>query len=140
MRTRELASIIVAIWPVPDGHRSGFTGESRAPVARRAVQLLDLIGAGILAAGTTLYPRSKKYNNQVATVLADGRLEVDGKSYGSPSNAAAAMVGHAMNGWWFFLVDQSARRSLSALRRDYINAVLVDTDDDESDDNDDDEL
>jgi hypothetical protein len=41
---------------------------------------------------------------------------------------------------WFFLVDQASRRSLRAVRRDYVDAMAVDVEDDEpGDEGDDDE-
>jgi hypothetical protein len=87
-----------------------------------------------------LFPRKKKFGDKVATLLADGQVEVDGITYDSPSPAASAIVGHQMNGWWFFLVDQASRRSLRMVRRDYIDSMSVDAEDDEADDDDDDEV
>jgi hypothetical protein len=53
--------------------------------------------------------------------------------FSSPSQAASHIVGHAMNGWWFFLIDQASRTSLRTVRRDYVNAMAVDAEDDEPD-------
>jgi hypothetical protein len=97
------------------------------------VDLSDLIAGGVLEAGMTLFPRRKKYNNRVATLLPDGRLEVDGAAYSSPSEAASAISGKRTNGWAFFLTDQVSRRSLRTVRRDYVNAMAVDVEDDEPD-------
>jgi hypothetical protein len=55
------------------------------------------------------------------------------------SDAATAIVGKHMNGWWFFLTDQASRHSLQRVRRDYVSAMAVDVDDDEPDDDDDEE-
>ena len=60
----------------------------------------------------SLFPRRKKYSDQVATLLPDGQVEVDGVAYSSPSDAASAIAGKRTNGWWFFLTDQASRRSL----------------------------
>jgi hypothetical protein len=87
----------------------------------------------------SLFPRRKKYNHKIATLLADGKIEVDGSSFGRPSDAAAAITGKRTNGWWFFVVDQTSELSLRALRRDYIDAMAMDADDDDQDEDDEDE-
>lgn len=136
-RTKELVDIIIEIWPVPPNHRSGFSHDK--PRKRKKVQLSDLINGGALTPGMSLFPRRKKFSDKVVTLLSDGQVEVDGVSYVSPSPAASKIVGKPMNGWWFFLTDQSTRRSLRNVRRDYVDAMAVDAEDDEPDDEDDDE-
>jgi len=136
-RTQEMGDIIIRIWPVPANHRSGFRPEK--PRARKKVQLSDLINAGALAPGMQLFPRRKKFSDRVATLLPEGQVEVEGVAYSGPSEAATAMAGKRTNGWWFFLADQAARRSLRTVRREYVDAMAVDAEDDESDDDDGDE-
>ena len=131
-RTDELAQRILDIWRVPEGHSSSFAHEKvRAP--RRKVGLADLIGAGLLAPGMSLFPRRKKHADKVATLLADGQLEINGVVFPKPSPAASAVTGTATNGWWFFLVDQAARRSLRDVWRDYMNSLPTDVEDEEAD-------
>jgi hypothetical protein len=132
-RTSELASIIVNIWPVPPGYTSTFTHE-KAPARRHKVTLPDLLSAGLLTAGMPLFTRRKKYASRVTTLLPDGRVELDGTTYSSPSDAAAAITGHSTSGWWFFLVDQATKRSLRAVRRDYVEGLAVDAEDEDVDD------
>jgi hypothetical protein len=129
VRTRDLAEVIIQIWPVPLNHRSGFSQDR--PRLRRTVQLSDLVSGGVLEPGMPLFPRRQKHSGRVATLLADGQLEVDGVAYSSPSTAASAITGQPTAGWWFFLVDQASRRSLRTVRRDYVNAMAVDVEDDE---------
>jgi hypothetical protein len=136
-RTEELIQSIIEIWPVPQGHKSGFGGG--VITRRKKVKLVDLINAGVLTPGMSLYPRKKKFSDQVATLLSDGRVELDGVLYESVSPAASKIVGHQMNGWWFFLVEQEPRRSLRMVRREYLDARAVDAEDDDGDDDDDDE-
>jgi len=136
-RTQEVIEAIIEIWPVPLGHRSGFGGKKAN--RRKKIKLADLINAGALISGMPLFPRKKKFDDKVATLLSDGQVEVDGVTYDSPSPAASAIVGHQVNGWWFFLVDQTSRRSLRIVRRDYIDSMSVDAEDDELDEDDDDE-
>jgi hypothetical protein len=138
LRTKELTEAIIQIWPVPAGHKSGFSPDRR-PRLRKKVHLSDLINAGVLTPGMMLFPARKKYSNRVATLLADGQVEVDGTAYGSPSDAATAVVGKRTGGWWFFLTDQTSRTSLRKIRRDYVNAMAVDDEDDEPDDDEDEE-
>jgi hypothetical protein len=138
-RTQGLADVIIQIWPVPPNHRSGFSPD-KSPRFRKKVRLSDLINGGALEPGMSLFPRRKKFSDRVATLLPDGQVEVDGVAFASPSDAARAIVGHQTNGWAFFLTDQASRRSLRAVRRDYVSAMAVDLDDDDSvDEGDDDE-
>ncbi len=65
------------------------------------ISMADLIGAGLLAAGTrlvsvnTVWPAS-------AVVAVSGAIEMEGKGYPTPSAAAAAVKGTGqVNGWGF---------------------------------------
>ncbi|MHB0789649.1 GmrSD restriction endonuclease domain-containing protein [Bradyrhizobium sp. 5.13L] len=137
-RSQEMARWIAEIWAVPANHRSGFAVARRRP--GRKVELLDLINAGHLQPGMILVPRRKKFSHRVATLLADGRVDVDGQPFENATEAATAICGKKTGGWWLFLTDPASRRSLRAVRRDYIEAMAVDSDDDEQgDDEDDDE-
>jgi len=131
-----MAETIVSIWPVPAGHTSEF-GRTASPAPKPYVSLFDLIGAGLLDPGTTLYPRRPEFAHRTATVLADGRLDVDGKVYDWPSGAARAITGKNVNGWWFFLVDPDSTRSLSSLLPEYADQTSADIEeavvDDEND-------
>jgi hypothetical protein len=136
-RTKELAEVIIRIWPVPKGHKSHVSRERVPP--RQRVGLLDLINAGMLEPGAPLYRRRKKSPEQVGTVVADGRIDIDGTLFRTPSDAASTITGHATNGWWFFLVEPASRRSLRMVQRDYIEKLAVDSDDDDGEDEDDEE-
>jgi hypothetical protein len=78
--------------------------------------------------------RSKKHPGVIATLLGDGRIEVDGTLFSSPSDAAKAITGNPTSGWWFFLVERAPRRSLKDIRSEYVESLSVDADEDESDD------
>lgn len=131
-RTELLIEQILEIWPVPAGHVSGFSHQS--PRRRRRVQLSDLISAGLLEPGTVLHPRRKKFRGRIGILLGDGRVEIDGVAYGSPSDAARSIRGGAANGWWFFLVDPATKRSLMDVRSEYLEALDADDVDDDGDD------
>lgn len=137
-RNQELVRLVAEIWPVPLNHRSGF-GATRQRSARK-VELTDLINAGLLQPGMPLIPKRKKFSHRVATLLADGRVEVDGEAFASEREAATAIYGKKTGGWWFFLTDPTSGRTLRAIRREYIEAMAVDSEeDDQDDDGDDDE-
>ncbi len=125
--------VILQIWPVPAGHRSQFHEEK--PKLRQKVHLADLIYAGLLEPGMPLVPRPKKHAHRVATLLPDGQIDLDGKTFEKPARAAAAITGKATKGMWFFLVDPASRRSLSAVRRQYAEALSVDFEEENGDDN-----
>jgi hypothetical protein len=134
-RTDELAGAIVQIWRVPDNHRTEFAHE-RVVRHSKSVGLADLIGAGLLQPGMSLYPKRRKHAGHVATLLADGTIDVNGISYSRPTEAATAIAGKRTGGWWFFVVDPESGRSLRTIRRDYVKAMAVDVDDADADDDD----
>jgi hypothetical protein len=137
-RTRELIEIVLKIWPVPEGHQSGFGRE--APRMRRKLHLSDLINGRALKPGALLHPRRAKFRDHVGTLLGDGSIELDGATFQSPSDAARSLTGLATNGWWFFFVDPASRRSLRDVRSEYLDAISAEVDDDdEGDDDSDDE-
>jgi hypothetical protein len=100
--------------------------------------LADLLAAGLIEPGATVYARRKAMSDRSATVLPDGRLDVDGQSFDTPSGAAHSISGKSENGWWFFLLSPGSRRSLSTLFQEYVDQTSVDVEDDEVDDEDDD--
>jgi len=67
-------------------------------------------------------------------LLPDGRLDVTGAVYASPSEAARSITGKPTNGWWFFLIDQQSRRSLKDVRIEYLESIAADVEEDDSDD------
>ncbi|HLH91597.1 MAG TPA: DUF262 domain-containing protein [Xanthobacteraceae bacterium] len=138
VRTGQLCRIILQIWPVPKGHRSGFA--SKGPRISKEVELSDLIASGALSPGASLFPKRKKHSARVAILLPDGRLEVEGTAFLRPTEAASFIVGKRTNGWSFFLVDQESKKSLRDLRREYIAGLAADAEYDEAeDDSDEDE-
>ena len=82
-----------------------------------------------------LTPRRKKFRDEVAVLLSDGRIEWNGQFFASPSNAGKAITGlKAVNGWYFFLVDTDKKRSLKDVRIEYLESISADPDDDNDDD------
>jgi hypothetical protein len=104
------------------------------PIVAKTIRLrdlADLISAGLLQAGMSLFPRRKKLAHRVGTLLSGGSVNVDGSIFATPSGAAASITGRQTNGWWFFLINQAARRSLRDVLREYVSALAVDIDDDD---------
>jgi hypothetical protein len=135
-RTAELISLIQQVWPVPPGHKVDLAAER--PKLRRRVELIDLITSGILAPGTQLTPGRKGLSDRLATVLPDGRVELEGVIHNSVSAAARTLTGTiAANGWYFFLVDPVTKRRLSHLYKEYLAQRSIEDDDDEDDDDED---
>lgn len=87
------------------------------------IALADLIGAGLLDAGTrlvsvnTVWPAS-------SVVTTAGGIEMDGKNYPTPSAAGSAVKGGApVNGWDFWAVEEpSGKTTLATLRARYVEA------------------
>jgi len=129
-RSRRLADAAVKIWPAPEGHRSGFA--TPGTHVNRKVELADLMNAGLMSSGATLYARSKGHTHRTTTVLPDGDIDVDGHVFTSPSGAASSITGKGTNGWWFFLLDPTSRRSLSELWHEYVDDLSVDVDDEDA--------
>lgn len=121
-RTADIAEIVLQSWPTPPGHRS--TVAARARQSKR-VHLSELIDAGLLHSGMSLVPRSPRFADQVATLLSDGRIDVNGKTFDWPSAAAGSLTRRSVNGWYFFLVDTQTRRCLSDVLRDYQDSLEV---------------
>jgi hypothetical protein len=139
-RTDRIIDVIIEVWPVPDGYKARTERAERRPA--RKVELADVLGAGLIEEGATLYARGRRSAGRTATVLPDGALDVDGIRYESPSGAARGVSGQVINGWGFWLVDPKSKRSLRDLWREYVDASHVDTEDedladDESDDDED---
>ncbi|MCL4867291.1 MAG: DUF1524 domain-containing protein, partial [Gemmatimonadales bacterium] len=142
-RTTRMVDAILAIWRVPEGHRSSF--RSQADRTRPKVEVADLVAAGFLAPGATLYSRREKFAGRTATVLPDGRLDVDGVAYETPTGAARAIIGKKahINAWRWFLLGPDTKRTLSDLWHEYVDQMSSDADeadapeDDEDGDTDD---
>jgi hypothetical protein len=126
LRTNTLVQDVLSVWPVPPGHKSAFAAAEER--TRQKVGLADLIGAGLLEPGSVVYARQKGHSGRTATVLPDGRLDVDGRVFESPSGAARSITGKSVNGWWFFVVSPGSRRSFTDLFQEYVDQTSADVD------------
>ena len=131
IRTQELAETVCLIWPVPEGHSVPLT-ETKAP-GRSRINLIDILDAGLLQGGTTVYPRKENPVCGSAIIHADGSIEIDGESFPSPSAAAKRVTGRSTNGWtWWLVGEGDSKRELLEVRDAFAAAQgLEDAEDDD---------
>lgn len=111
-RTEDLITAILAVWPVPPGH----TNEGRHTGGGTEVTVLDLLHAGLLESGSVLVSARSDAAGIQATVLADGRIEYDGRVFETPSGAGRAAIRRSINGWAFWRVGSTTGPRLLELR------------------------
>ena len=92
---RELASLMGRIWIDPKSTGHGGDSSVRTPML------------AVYFASPTLLRAKRKGRAFKAHVRSDGHIRFDGKLYRSPSAAAAAAVGHACNGWYFWKFERA---------------------------------
>ncbi|MDP3892080.1 MAG: DUF1524 domain-containing protein [Nocardioides sp.] len=114
-RSQRMLDALLATWPVPEGH-VGEVRDSRA-TDQTWIEIRHLLAAGLLQPGTRLTPRPGQWPATAATVLADGRIDVAGNLFDSPSGAGKHVKGAVANGWVFWRLDDG--RSLSDVRAVY---------------------
>lgn len=117
-RGGDLADAIIATWPVPVGHVGKIAPKS---TAASGFKLANLVHAGVVHAGQTLSGRGAAHDKH-ATILSDGRLEVGGVDYATPTGAAKAARNSKtnVNGWWFWLTDTDSATSIHDLYQQYL--------------------
>ncbi|KQH76196.1 hypothetical protein AO501_23260 [Mycobacterium gordonae] len=126
-RTADMAQAIVEIWPVPEGHKSSYGKTAEQP--KRRVTVADLIGAGLIEPGSKIFARRKAHSGRTAVILPDGRIDVDGHLFETPSGAARWISGKSENGWWFFNVGQTDNRALAEVFNEYLEQTSEEIDD-----------
>lgn len=118
-RTVDLLTALTTIWPVPVDHQ-GITVDPRGLGEGQQVQLRDLVVAGLVPEGTVLTPRSGQWEGRAAVVRSDGLIEIDGRTFDSPSGAGKYAKGGVTNGWYFWRLPdgrtlRDVRSSLTGL-------------------------
>ncbi|WP_344145792.1 GmrSD restriction endonuclease domain-containing protein [Nocardioides koreensis] len=106
-RTATMVEALLATWPVPEGHVGAVTG--RVAGEGGDTTLKDLVVAGILIPGTLLRARAGAWGHAECTVMANGDLQLDGKTYSSPSGAGRQIRKGATNGWVFWELPDGRR-------------------------------
>jgi hypothetical protein len=136
-RTEELTSMILDIWKVPEGHVSKINRAKEE--STKKINVVDLISAGLVQPGQTLYPKMNRYKGRNAQILADGRIEIEGSIYDSLSLAGIHIRKKNTNGWTFWLVEESPRERMFDLRDKYKELAGVESSEELSDDDSEDE-
>lgn len=128
-RNGQAIDAILKIWPVPEGHKVRIDRDQ--PDGAVTVEIADLLGSGHLTSGQMLYSRPGKYGGRIARVLSDGRIEVDGQAFDSPSQAGIHVRKKRTNGWTFWRLQPDGRRSLKDVRTEYLRVVSPDAGEDD---------
>ena len=129
-RTASLIQTMTQIWPVPTGHKSVVVMEGKEKQVK--VEVIDLISAGLVSAGQTLYPRQSSVSGQTAQILEDGRISVDGEVFDSLSMATYKVVKNGQNGWTFWRLDEKTKLNMSDIRNQY-REMIGDKDEEDED-------
>jgi len=133
-RTYSLIEKIISIWPVPAGHISRVVSEKSEKQLK--VEVVDLISAGLVTAGQTLFPKQHKHSGRNAQILDDGRIETEDEIFDSLSLAGIRIREKNTNGWTFWIVDEKTRKSMADLREEYRELIGLENGEDEEEDSD----
>ncbi len=114
-RSQTMIEALLATWRVPAGH----TGQvlHTAPFDQAWVELKHLVATGLLTPGTRLLPRPGAWAPLEAIVMPGGTLQLDGKTFQTPSGAGNHLRGGATNGWAFWRLEDG--RKLADIRAVY---------------------
>ena len=94
--------------------------------------LADLLSAGFIDGGTTIYPRSEKFAESSATINSGGTIELNGLIIDSLSAAAKHLTGRPTNGWWWTVQVAGEKLEQREIRQEYLDAQgCDDTEEDE---------
>ena len=133
-RTTLIIQTLINIWPVPADHKSRILSDK--PEKQVKVGVIDLISAGLVSAGQTLYPKQSKHTGKVAQILDDGRIQCEDIIFDSLSLAGIQIRKRNTNGWTFWLVDEKTRKSMADLREEYRELIGLEDGEDEIEDSD----
>jgi hypothetical protein len=133
-RTESLILEILDVWRVPTGYKSSTV--RNVVLLTHSVDLSDLLSAGTISVGQKIFPVAPNLREHIGQVLPDGRIDVNGLIFETPSGAAYHLRKKATNGWSFWLTDLQTKRSLASIRREYLEKATPESnlldDDDES--------
>jgi len=106
-RSDAMIDLALTIWPVPPGHEGAVVDPHEKSAGW--IQVKHLVDAGLIAPGTVLSPRSGTWAQHKAVVRADGLMEVDGKTFDTPTGAGRFIKNAATNGWSFWRMPDGRR-------------------------------
>ena len=137
-RVNDLKKIVLELWPVPSGHKVQRQ-VGRTAQAKREVTLVNLLEADLIKVGQVLYPKRGKYAGRNGVINDSGEIEIDDKSFYSPSGAAVHLTNRPTAGWGFWLVNPESKQRLWDIRQQYLDGTSLDSGRDDDDDDDDDD-
>lgn len=137
-RAKDLGVIVLELWPVPKGHKVQ-RAMGRTAQAKREVTLVNLLEADLIKVGQVLYPKRGKYAGRNGVISQSGEIEIDDKSFYSPSGAAVYLTNRSTAGWGFWLVNPESKQRLWDIRQQYLDGMSSNSEADEDDDDDDDD-
>lgn len=107
IRSAELADALLRYWAVPDGHDGDVVDpQSKIP---DWVQLKHLLELGAVASGEKVLATHRDFMGVEGRITSDGRIEVNGAKYSTPSAAAKALRQKPTNGWYFWALADGRR-------------------------------
>lgn len=123
-------AVVDAVGVTEEGH---FIQDSHVPrsdqhaVAGRLMALADLVSGGVLPPGAYLRLRAAGAGSAATAVITDdGAIALlDGRTFQSPSGAAAAVTGKPINGWNAWVTEEEDA-TLHQLRQALLNAAVDD--------------
>jgi hypothetical protein len=116
-RTDSMIDSLLAVWPVP-ANAVGLRHDLR-DTSGVYIGINDLLAAGLLEVGQTLYSRRPQYRDVTATVTEDGLLLVGDTVYWSPTGAGKAASEGRYGGWSYWITDPDNGVRLRDLRDQY---------------------
>ncbi|TFD46934.1 DUF262 domain-containing protein [Cryobacterium frigoriphilum] len=117
-RTDDLIEVLIATWPVPEGHRAPTA--SAVERAQYRTEVVDIIRSGILPPGSTLYAKPAAHRGNVASVNLDGSILMGSATFATLSGAARQLQGGGtVAGWHFWCVDPALSRTMADLRAEH---------------------
>lgn len=121
-RTTELLEAISSIWPVPHNHQGA--NDAAVERAQYRTEVMDLVRAGAVDVGATLYAKPAAYRGQTATISPDGALIMNGVTYAALSGAARFLQGGGtVAGWNFWCADPELTRTMADIRAAMVTAA-----------------
>lgn len=106
-RTSDLIDALLRVWPVPAGHKGQVTDPETK--VQDWVEVKHLVAAGVLNPGDKLIATHRDFSGAEAVVGADGRIQLDGKWFATPSGAGGYLRKRATNGWYFWALPDGRR-------------------------------
>ena len=120
-RTSDLIETMLRVWPVPDGH-NGQVVDPETKV-QDWVEVKHLVAAGVLKPGEKLIATHRDFSGAEAVVGADGRIQLDGKWFATPSGAGGHVRKRATNGWYFWALADGRR--LRDIRSEFLSGARL---------------